>query len=247
LDVYDGANYLVQTFPDLPYIVSHGVMPTAMKGILFGPPKKGKSVVLNQLAISIIHGMDWFGFKTNQKRVLYMNFEVGHRSWQIRLRKYCKATGLVLTSNLMLVSDLMGIRLDTSVGQAELEKLVAIHKPHLLILDPFYKVVTASGAGEENVFTCTDYLDKLISTYGISVLICHHSRKSKVAQSGVVDLGSQEMMGGHLARWVDSIISLAPVATDKIKLEFELRQSEDSIRPVNLMLDRAKAGFDVVP
>ena len=120
-------------------------MPTAMKAIMFGPPKKGKSLVLNQLAISIIHGIDWMGFKTNKKKALYMNFEVGHKSWQVRLRKYCKGTGLVLTDNLFLDSNLMGLRLDTLAGQAEMEKLVAIHKPHLIIFDPFKKMITGSS------------------------------------------------------------------------------------------------------
>ena len=88
--MYSGASYLAQTFPNYPFIVGDGIMPTAMKAIMFGPPKKGKSIVLNQLAISVIHGIDWMGFKTNPKRVIYMNFEVGNRAWQVRLRKYCK-------------------------------------------------------------------------------------------------------------------------------------------------------------
>ncbi len=245
IDVYDGAGYLSQSFPDLPFIIGSGIMPTAMKAVIFGPPKKGKSIILNQLALSVIHGRDWFGFKTNTKRVMYMNFEVGHRGWQYRLRKYSKGAGVALSSNLLLVSDLMGIRLDTPAGQAELEKIIAIHTPHLLILDPFFKVT--SSTAEENVFACVDFLDKLIFNYGLSVLICHHARKSKITASGVIDLGSQEMMGGHLARWVDSIISLSPVAEDKVKLEFELRHGEDQIKPINLALNRQIAGFEVVP
>jgi RecA-family ATPase len=244
-DVYLGGTYLSQAFPDLPYIVEKGLIPTAMKGVIFGPPKKGKSVVLNQLAISVIHGIDWFGFKTNQKRVLYMNFEVGHKGWQTRLHKYCKSTGLVLNNNLLLVSDLMGIRLDTPSGQAELEKLVSVHKPHLVIFDPFYKTVTTLV--EENTVVSTDFMDKLIFNYGVSVFICHHARKTKITQGGIVELGSQEMMGGHLARWVDSIISLMPVAQDKVKLEFECRHSEEPLRQINLELDRNMAGFKVVP
>lgn len=248
MDVYRGASYLAQTFLDLPFIVSSGIIPTAMKAILFGPPKKGKSVVLNQLAMSVIHGMDWLGFKTNRKKVLYLNFEVGHKSWQARLRKYSKGTGMVLTDDLLLVSDLMGIRLDTPVGQAEMEKLVAIHKPQLVIYDPFKKIISSSSTNEESVLACTDFCDKLISIYGISVLICHHTRKSKVIQSGVLDLGAQEMTGVyHLAQWVDTIISLVPVAQDKIRLEFECRHSEDIIKPINLELNRAKAGFEIVP
>jgi len=244
-DVYSGGNYLAQVFPDLPYIVSDGIMPTAMKAVVFGPPKKGKTLVLGQLAIAVIHGIDWFAFKTNQKRVLYMNFEVGHRGWQARLRKYCRATGYVLTDNLMLVSDLMGIRLDTPAGQAEMEKLVSIHQPHLIIFDPFYK--TVSVLDEEHTVVVTDFMDKLIFNYGISVLLCHHTRKERIAQSGPVNLGSQEMLGGHLQRWVDSMVSLTPVAQDKVRMEFECRNAENPLRALNLELDRSMAGFKLVP
>lgn len=246
--MYDGNTYLSQVFPDLPYIISDGVLPTAMKAVMFGPPKKGKSIMLNQLAISVIHGKDWIGFKTNPKKVLYMNFEVGHKAWQVRLRKFCRGSGMSLTGRLCLVSDLMGIKLDTAVGQAEMEKLISIHNPNILILDPFKKIITGSSTSEECVMACTDFLDKLISNYGISVLLCHHTRKSKIAQSGVIDLGAQEMTGTyHIAQWVDSIISFVPVATDKIRLEFECRHSEDALMPINLKLDRAKVSFEVVP
>ena len=51
----------------------------------------------------------------------------------------------------------------------------------------------------------------------------------------------------HLAQWVDTIISFIPVATDKVRLEFECRHGEDAIRPVNLALNRGIAGFEVVP
>ena len=248
MDVYSGAGYLAQIFPDLPYIVGSGIMPTAMKAIMFGPPKKGKSIVTNQLAVAVIHGLDWFGFKTNPKRVLYMNFEVGHRSWQIRLRKYSRVTGLVLNDNLMLVSDLMGTRLDTPTGQVEMEKLVSIHKPHLIIFDPFKKMISASSTSDESVTACTDFLDKLIFNYGCSIWIDHHTRKPNVIQSGVLDLGSQEMTGVyHLAQWADSLVSLIPVAQDKIRLEFELRHAEDIVKPINLQLNRNWAGFEVVP
>ena len=248
MDIYSGASYLSQTFPDLPYIVGSGIMPTAMKAIMFGPPKKGKSLVLNQLAVAVIHGVSWMGFKTNPKRVLYMNFEIGHKSWQIRLRKYCKVTGMILTDNLLLSSNLMGVRLDTPAGQAEMEKLVSIHKPHLVIYDPFKKIISSSSNDAESVLACTDFLDKLIFNYGVSVFICHHTRKSKVAQSGVLDLGAQEMTGVyHLAQWADTIISLIPLAQDKIRLEFECRCAEDILKPINLMLNRNMAGFEVVP
>ncbi len=250
-DVYDGYTYLSQTFPTLPYIVEKGIMPMAMKAVLFGEQKKGKSAILNQLAIAVVHGKDWFGFKTNKKRILYMNFEIGHPAWQYRLRKYCRGIGVSLSSapgELAMVSNLMGVRLDTSTGQAEMEKLVAVHAPNLLILDPFKKVLSKSANDEECVMAVTDFLDKLIFNYGVSVWICHHTRKSKITQSGIVSLGAQEMTGTlHLAQWVDSLIGLISVSQDKIRLEFECRHAEDVIKPINLVLNRQIMGFEVVP
>lgn len=247
IDVYDGSDYLKRVFPELPYIIEKGIMPTGMKAILFGPPKRGKSIMLNQLALAVANGKEWLGFKTNPKVVLYMNFEIGHKSWQRRLTKLCHGAGVPLNHNLRLVSDLMGTRLDTPLGQAEMEKAVAIHKPQLVILDPFYKTISGSSADEECAMACTDFLDKLIIQYAISVIICHHVRKEKISHSGVVDLGSQEMMGGHLQRWADSIIRLLPVSEDRVRLEFELRHAEEPLVPVNLLLDRKMAGFVVVP
>ena len=218
-----------------------------MKAIMFGPPKEGKSLVANQLALAVIHGANWFGFKTNPRRVLYFNFEVGHRGWQARLRKYSYGGKLTLTDNLLLVSNLVGVKLDTAIGQLEMEKLVTMHKPHLIILDPFKKIISSGSSNEEAVLTATDFCDKLIYNYGCSIFICHHTRKSKVIQSGVVGLGAQEMMGTyHLAQWVDSIISLVPVGLDKIRLEFECRHSEDIVKSVSLQLNRQTAGFEVV-
>ena len=129
-----------------------------------------------------------------------------------------------------------------------MEKLVAIHKPHMIVFDPFKKMISSSSTNEESVLGCTDFCDKLIFQYGVSIFICHHTRKSKVTQSGVLDLGAQEMTGTyHLAQWVDTMVSLVPVAQDKIRLEFECRHSEDVNKPINLVLNRASAGFEVVP
>lgn len=247
VSVYDGASYLSHRFPDLPYIVSNGILPSGKKAVLFGPPKKGKSLVLNQLAVSVIHGRDWLGFKTHQKRVLYMNFEVSHKAWQIRLKKYCNGIGVGLTSGLMLVSELKGLKLDTALGQAEMEKQMAVHQPDLLILDPLSKILSSSVVNDEPVMVLMDFLDGIIDKYGSSVVICHHKRKTKTGQSGALDMGSEDMRGSYMiAGWVDTIIGLSVIGEDKIKLNFECRHAEQEIIPVNLELKRAKVEFEII-
>jgi RecA-family ATPase len=248
IQVYDGSTYLAVNFPKAPYVIDCGILPVGTRAILFGPPKKGKSMLVNQLAMSVIHGLPWLGFKTNVKKVLYGNFEVGHVEWQKRLAKYSRTSGLGMNGNLLLVSDLMGVKLDTPNGQAEMERLIAFHRPELIILDPLKKIISSSSTDENSVLACTEFIDKMLFNYGVSVFICHHTRKSKVAQSGVIDLGSQEMTGVyHLAQWVDSMISLVPVSTDRVRLEFECRHGEDEIKPINLKLNRNMAAFEIVP
>jgi RecA-family ATPase len=248
MQVYDGSNYLGLNFPDLPFIVGSGILPTGSRGIMFGPPKKGKSVLMNQLAVAVSHGRDWCTFKTNPKRILYCNFEVGHKNWQTRLRKYCKGINIGLSQNLLLVSDLMGVMLNTPAGQAEMEQNIIAYKPELVMVDPLKKTLTTSTTNEDSVLAMTDFWDRMIATYGITIYIAHHTRKSKIGQSGVIDLGAQEMTGVyHLAQWVDSIINFIPVSEDRVRLEFECRHAEEALKPVNLKLNRNIAGFEVVP
>lgn len=249
MDLYPGSAYLGLAFPDLPYIVSNGVLPAECKAVLFGPPKKGKSILLNQLVVAVIHQRDFLGFKTKRQRILYANFEVSHKGWQKRLQKYCRAVQLPLTDDVILCADLKGVKLDTPKGQSDLEGAVAASNPGVLILDPWYKVLTGSVNSDDSVLMAMDYLDYIITTYKCAVLICAHARKTRLVNSGAIDLGSQELRGGMLTGWVDSILNLVPLDKDGLRaqLQFECRHADDAIIPINLMLDRNQAGFIVVP
>ncbi len=250
MQVHAGGSYLQWSFPTLPYIVSNGVLPAETKAVLFGPPKKGKSLLTNQLAISVLHGKDWMGFKTAPKKILYCNFEVPHNAWQTRLRKYCRATHTALTDNLLLVSNLKGIKINTPTGQMELEREISVHQPQLLIADPWFKMLSGGGNTAGDIEPGLDFLDRMIDEYKLTVLIVAHSRKTLVTKGGAVDFGSQELSGAYqLAQWMDTIITLIPLdrTGERIQLQFECRRGEDEVKPVNLKLNRSMAGFEVLP
>jgi RecA-family ATPase len=250
MQIYDGGLYLTIQFPKLPYIISGGILPAKSRGVLFGPPKLGKSLLLNQVALSVANGKDWMGFPTVQSRMLYCNWEVRHDEWQDRLRKCSFKSQLPMNSNIQLVSDMRGLMLNLKPGQIELENDVALKRPQLIILDPYYKCLTKSTSDDDVVLESLHFLDYLIEQYSVSILIVHHTRKGIVFNGGIVDLGAQEMRGSYqIAMWVDSIISFSQAGStmDKGILSFYCRQASKSLIPISLELDRSMAGWKIIP
>ena len=248
MEVYPLGQYLQLKHQALPFIISDGVLPAEKKALLFGAPKIGKSLLLNQLVLSVGNGADWLGFKTVARRVLDLNFEISHTEWQKRWRRYSSAAKLPPRDDILVVSDLMGLKLDTPAGQAELDKVIVQHQPALVAIDPLYKVLSASTREATNVLVLLDFLDKMIAQYRVAVIIIAHRRKSRTTPSGqVIDLGAEELSGiGELVGWCDSVLWMVSVAKDKVRLEFQCRHAEKELLPINLQLNRAKAGFDVV-
>jgi len=250
MDFYPADKFVKLKFHSKPYIISDGILPDKTKMLLFGDPKKGKSLLLAQLAMDITNNNPWLNFKTSHAKVMYANYEIPLVEWQSRLVKRANMTKVKITSDLIVGTDFRPKKLDRPEGQAELEKAVYELEPRLVILDSLYKVISGSVNDDEKISCVFDFLDFLIDHYGISVIICHHNRKSKGDSRGAVDYGTQESRGSYeIVAWPDSIvrfISIPPERSGKARLEFECRHALDEIQPVNLQLVRAEAGFKVV-
>jgi RecA-family ATPase len=249
LPAYPGGNYLTLNFPHPPDIIGSGIMPVCSKMVLFGPPKKGKSILINQLVLDICNGKRWLGFQTTMVSILYINMEIPHWQWQKRFDKRCKAHNMVLTDQVILVAQ-KWLKLDQPDGQSELENIISYMQPQVVILDPWYRLLSESVTDDKSVLAATDFMDRMIDTYKVAFLICHHTRKAKITQHGILDAGFEEMAGSsNLYRWVDSVVYLNPITQngEKSQLFFAVRLGDDAIVPLNLEMDRKGLGFIVKP
>ena len=250
MDFYTLDQLLKLKLVEPPPIIADGVLPRGCKMIVFGDPKKGKSVFLSQMAWDIALGNKWMGFKTVKNTVLYNNYEMPLIKWKKRFEKRQKATGLASVTNLITGTDLMAPALNSPAGMAQLERDIAALKPSVVILDSIYKVFDGSMNEEEKLMPLFNFFDVLIATYDVSIVVCHHSRKQKGDSHGVYDFGAQEASGAYcLIKWPDSIIrfnALPPEGSGKARLTFDCRHPEDDLKPIHIQLDRNEVGFKVV-
>jgi hypothetical protein len=76
---------LAHQFKSQEYLVD-GLIAKGHLGMLGGPPKRGKSILVLQLAMSIDTGAEFLGRETTKARVLYYALEDGERRVQARAR-----------------------------------------------------------------------------------------------------------------------------------------------------------------
>lgn len=99
--------------------IVHGVFPERGIATIYGPSGSGKSMLALDLIAAVADGLDWFGLKTLQRRVLYLVLEGQSglrqrlRAWEVRYQRAFPESVQFLTEDFALnndkdVSDLCG-------------------------------------------------------------------------------------------------------------------------------------------
>jgi RecA-family ATPase len=222
-------------------IVADGILYHQTKMILFAGPKMYKSLLAQQLAFCAAAGAPWIGYNTAQSNVLYIQAEIPKLLFRTRVVKMAQNQSVPVGS-LAFASE-FNLKLDRAEGRQELEQAVKKHKPNILILDPLYKIL--SGPEETNVVRVLDTLDWMIGKADLTVILIHHSRKPRTNVTGqVVDMGGSELRGPLFEQWADSILRIrGDIETDDRTIDFELRNAETLMPPINITLNRSKLWF----
>jgi len=91
------------------------------------------------------------------------------------------------------------MKLDKQGGRDMLRAELDATQPQVLILDPWYKLISGDEDEAQDTEVITDFLDEIIDAYGLSVIIMHH-------------MGKDPTRGGRgssvLEGWVDSYIEM---------------------------------------
>jgi len=128
--------------------------------------------------------------------------------------------------------------------------------PLVVILDPLYKMFNRNLSEEVDLKPLIDKIDLIMAEVtdprlfpnpipGLSFIIIHHTRKSKVDESGnPVNLGSQDATGARtLLRWVDTAVRIDPDLYDKtdtkVHLTFTKHRNAEIVLPkISLRWDK---------
>ena len=160
--------------------------------IFAGAPKLGKSFLMAQLAYHISTGTPLWNFDVKKGTVLYLALEDDYHRLQERLYRMF---GTESTDNLYfsVSAGQLGNGLDE-----QLTRFMAEHSDtKLIIVDTLQKVREVGG---DNYSYANDYeiitrLKKFADSYGITLLLVHHTRKQKADDTFDMISGTNGLLG----------------------------------------------------
>ena len=160
--------------------------------IFAGAPKLGKSFLMAQLAYHISTGMPLWNYTVRKGTVLYLALEDDYHRLQERLYRMF---GTESTDNLLfsVSAGQLGNGLDE-----QLTRFIAEHPDtKLIIIDTLQKVRDIGG---DNYSYANDYeiitrLKKFADSYGICLLLVHHTRKQNADDKFDMISGTNGLLG----------------------------------------------------
>ena len=173
--------------------------PPLIDGLLYpgtylfvGAPKLGKSFLMAQLAYHISTGTQLWNYTVRKGTVLYLALEDDYRRLQERLYRMFGTDG---AENLFFSVSA------SQLGNGLDEQLTRFMQEHpdtkLIIIDTLQKVREVGG---DNYSYANDYeiitrLKKFTDSYGIALLLVHHTRKQKADDTFDMISGTNGLLG----------------------------------------------------
>jgi hypothetical protein len=220
-----GAHELLgRTFAEQPAIIAGGIIVRGSLNILGGPPKVGKSSKAMNLGLCRSIGRPWLGFPTTSGRTLVLQAEIPERELQTRLRIQLQDLDMPLPDKRLYFVTHRGMRLDRPDGLKACRSLVEQVRPDLMVIDPLARFYSGDENSAREVGRLIGSLDDLIQTYGVAVLLIHHTSKPSATdprEGGLRLRGSSALFGA-----ADTVMILDRDA-EAFRLSFELRHGRE--------------------
>ena len=164
------------------FLVEQGILPKAGRLLCAGKPKVGKSIFIDNLALSLAAGIPFLGrFKVDHPtRTLLLDRELSKWSLFSRLKALMDARPgyRAAEENLLIDHDHL-VRLDQRGAAEVLQQLVEQNGAEVLILDTAYKFFGGDVESSSSLMKGFEALDKVMHETGVSVILTHHLRKGQ--------------------------------------------------------------------
>lgn len=169
-------------------------------GMLAGEPGVGKTQLSNVVGIASATGEPFLIWENSGAplRTLLLNLEMPLarlQDWQTRQQSNLSADLTTAVDENLLHSPLnSALPLDTDAGRKFLVDLVQKHEPRILVIDSLAKSTIKSLLDDTTARQLNDWLQSFRQTYGISIVIVHHTKKK---QTDKISRGQDEIFGSR--------------------------------------------------
>ncbi len=204
-----GNTFMADLSVEEPPQLIKGVLHQGSKLIIGGGSKGRKTWAFMDLAMCVSEGIPWWGWETNQGRVLYLNFELQPFAMQKRMRMimehYNHFTDHQVTGGNFDVWNLRGHAAAIETLRPRIQDELAQYS--LVIFDPLYKMLgsrSENDAGEMG--SLMNEVESIAVNSDCSVVIGAHYRKGGAGDGKSMDRISGS---GVLARDPDAILTMS--------------------------------------
>ncbi len=183
--------------PEPEFLVDNFIIKGSL-AVLYGAPGSGKSFIALDIALSIQAGIPWHaaGRDIKQGQVIYVAGEAAAgqnsraKSWKIGHHAYKTSCGKLGEARFLINPPMMDKFDDVAELIARLKRIPNV--PDLIILDTLACTMTGDENSVKDMIAFVRGADQLRQEFGCTVLIIHHSGKSKdirgsTALPGAVD------------------------------------------------------------
>lgn len=204
LKVYTLTQLLSLEHPDVLYYLEPQLLSYGGSLFIYGRAGTFKSFLAIELMHSLASATPWLIYKTvGPIKSLMLQAEQVEPLYQDRMISYAQKRipkPIDVDTN-MLFTTSQNIKLDDYQGIAQLEEVIKIHRPQVVMIDCLYRVIK-STTDVNSIGRFLDDLTRLSTTYGTAFVIVHHPRKESDE-----DRGFDELTGwSGMANWADSIL-----------------------------------------
>lgn len=211
-------------------ILSHGLMYTGSRVILYGKYKSLKSMLAMNLALMISRGERWLSYDSpiGGTDVMYLQLEIPNPMLQSRLLKMVAGRTKLTRHAKMWIWTEPSLKLDMEIGFTKLDDMLTKYKPKVLIIDPVYKVVSGDLLSTQHIQKFVDWVDILVDRHQLSVILVHHTRKGAYEE-----WGSDDMLGSVIfSAWADTIMKVERRHNTEIVVRFDVvRHATEELPP----------------
>lgn len=216
----------------LPNYLVEPIMSSGDKGFLVAQYKKGKTLLITDLALSLGIRRDWLGFKVPKPRkVLYIRFELKDSRFNERLHLMIDGMGGIEKIQSMPIFEYpLGFEIMNQKDLDWLKKMIDKHEPEALFLDPYYKLTSKLDLKDpKNAMPILRRFEELRKAYQeLFILIAHHDKKLNGVESNwdsaygpmffFADMDFEIKMAGGDGKFTLSFLS-NDVPVEDIKIE----------------------------
>lgn len=224
--------------PSIPEEIIRGLMYRGGTMMLSGASKSRKTYTMLALGLAASSGREWLGFDTVACPVLYLNLELQDFAVAQRLRAIAKAMGVEPSADFHILN-LRGQMVSIDALETHIKELISSVGAGLVIVDPHYKLSSASGVEEnsnDDQARILYRIESAICSAGAAVVLAHHFSKGNQSEKKAMDRAAG---GGALARWPDVVMTMTEHEEEGcLTAEFALRNFA-SVEPFVLRWDRS--------